>query len=265
MTARPVPGPSGRPPQDGVHFIAHPVGVARAYEQLAAQLRDRIIAGELKEGDRLPSELEIGRAARVGRSTVREALRVLEQAGFVERTSPRILVARLPPRDAPVGDDGTRALRRSDVTFDDLHEALLAIDPALTRLATERAEGSDVARLEAHLEAQEKVLGDPMTWSRLDDEFHGRIAEISANTPLMLARGPISALLLPTMWRFVRDERMTRAAFTYHQRMVEEIRAGDPEAAAFMTRKHINDFRRAWERSGLDVHQKIGELEGMGG
>jgi DNA-binding FadR family transcriptional regulator len=64
------------------------------------------------------------------------------------------------------------------------------------------------------------------------------------------------------MWRFVVHERMTRAAFTYHQRIVEEIRAKDPEAAAFMTRKHINDFRRAWENSGLDPHQTIGALDG---
>jgi GntR family transcriptional repressor for pyruvate dehydrogenase complex len=249
---------------DDAHSIAHPIAIARAYEQLAAQIRARILAGQLQEGDRLPSELAIGREARVGRSTVREALRVLEQAGFVERVSPRVLVARRPPPEAPGGDEATQALRRSDVTFDDLHEALLALDPALTRLATEHANESDIARLEAHLEAQEKVLGDPRTWSRLDDEFHVGIAEISGNMPLVLARRPISAVLLPTMWRFVRDERMTRAAFTYHERMVEEIRAGDPEAAAFMTQKHINDFRRAWERAGLDVHQKIGELDGSG-
>ena len=62
------------------------------------------------------------------------------------------------------------------------------------------------------------------------------------------------------MWRLVRDERMTRAAFTFHERIVEQMRAHDPEAAAFMTRKHINDFRRAWVRAGLDVDMSIGGL-----
>ena len=105
------------------------------------------------------------------------------------------------------------------------------------------------------------MLGEPETWSRLDDEFHVTIAEMSRNAPLFLARRPVSALLLPTMWRFVRDERMTRAAFTFHERIVEQMRGRDPEAAAFMTRKHIDDFRRAWEHAGLDVHQSIGEVE----
>ena len=139
--------------------------------------------------------------------------------------------------------------------------ALLALDPALTRLATEKADAAQLERLERHLKEQERVLTQPETWSRLDDEFHLMIAEIAGNVPLLLARRPLSAILLPTMWRFVRDERMTRAAFTFHERIVEQMRARDPEAAAFMTRKHINDFRRAWVRAGLDVDMPIGGLD----
>lgn len=242
-------------------FVTRPIAVARAYEQLAGQIRARIVAGELKEGDRLPSEIALGQEARVSRSTVREALRVLEEAGFVERTSPRVLVVRQPHGDEPALREATKALRHSNVEFDELIEALLTLDPALTRLASQRVDREQIAALEAHLAEQEKVLDQPETWSRLDDEFHVMIAEMSGNAPLVLARKPISALLLPTMWRFVRDERMTRAAFTFHERIVEQIRARDPEAAAFMTRKHINDFRRAWERAGLDVHQTVGALE----
>ena len=234
---------------------------SRAYEQLAGRIRGRILAGEIAPGARLPSELALAREAAVSRSTVREALRVLEETGFVERPSPRILVARRPAGDEPALREATRVLRHSNVTFDDLHEALLALDPALTRLATERADDAEIERLERHLEAQEKVLGEPETWSRLDDEFHLMIGEIAGNVPLLLARRSLSAVLLPTMWRFVRDERMTRAAFTFHERMVEQMRAHDPEAAAFMTRKHINDFRSAWVHAGLDVGLPIGALE----
>lgn len=246
---------------EDAHFIARPVSISRAYEQLAGQIRARILAGELAEGDRLPSELAIARDAKVSRSTVREALRLLEEAGFVERTSPRILVVRRAHGEEPALREVTRALRRSNVTFDDIHEALLALDPALTRLATRRAGEDDLERLERHLAEQERVLALPETWSRLDDEFHVMIAELSGNVPLVLARRPLSDVLLPVMWRFVRSERMTRAAFTFHERIVEQMRARDPEAAEFMTRKHINDFRRAWEHAGLDVHLPVGQLD----
>ena len=242
-------------------FTARPISISRAYEQLAGQIRARILAGEIADGDRLPSELTLAREAQVSRGTVREALRLLEEAGFVERASPRILVARHPRGEEPALREATRALRQSDVTFDDLHEALLALDPALTRLATEKADPEQIERLERHLQEQERVLTQPETWSRLDDEFHLMIAEIAGNVPLLLARRPLSSVLLPTMWRFVRDERMTRAAFTFHERMVEQMRAHDPEAAAFMTRKHINDFRRAWVRAGLDGDMPVGGLD----
>ena len=242
-------------------FVARPISISRAYEQLAGQIRGRILAGELSEGDRLPSELALARDAGVSRGTVREALRLLEEAGFVERASPRILVVRHPRGEEPAVREVVRALKQSEITFDDVHEALLALDPPLTRLATEKADAAQLERLERHLEEQERVLSQPETWSRLDDEFHLMIAEIAGNAPLLLARRPLSSILLPTMWRFVRDERMTRAAFTFHERIVEQMRAHDPEAAAFMTRKHINDFRRAWVRAGLDVAMPIGGLD----
>ena len=86
---------------EDAHFIARPISISRAYEQLAGQIRARILAGELAEGERLPSELALARDAQVSRGTVREALRLLEEAGFVERTSPRILVVRHPRGDEP--------------------------------------------------------------------------------------------------------------------------------------------------------------------
>jgi DNA-binding FadR family transcriptional regulator len=245
---------------EGAHFTARPVSISRAYEQLAGQIRSRILAGELAEGDRLPFELAIARDAKVSRGTVREALRLLEEAGFVERASPRILVVSRPQGQEPALFETTRALRRGPVSFDDLIEALLAIDPALTRLATERATDAQIEQLERALEEQERVLALPETWSRLDDEFHLAIAELAGNLPLLLARRPLSGVLLPTMLSFVRSERMTQAAFTFHRRMVEQMHARDAEAAAFMTRKHIKDFRRAWVSAGLDVDMSLSGL-----
>lgn len=242
---------------------AYPVSSLRAYEQVAAHIRGRIVSGDLREGERLPSELEIGRDAQVSRSTVREALRVLEEAGFVERASPRILTVRRAGPLEPAVREATRELRMSNVTFADLHEALLTLDPALSRRAAERAQPADIALLDENLAAQKAALGHPAAWSQLDEDFHVSIAHISGNTPLMLARRPISVLALPTMWHFVRTERMTTAAYVYHQRIMEEIRAGDGEGAAFMTRRHVNDFRAAWEHAGLDPEQRIGAFDGV--
>jgi GntR family transcriptional regulator, transcriptional repressor for pyruvate dehydrogenase complex len=87
---------------------------------------------------------------------------------------------------------------------------------------------------------------------------------VSANPALIIAREPITQLLLPTLHRFMDSRSMTEHATRYHRRIVGEIEAGDPDTAASVTRRHINDFRTAWEKRGLDFHQEILELDSFG-
>jgi GntR family transcriptional regulator, transcriptional repressor for pyruvate dehydrogenase complex len=239
--------------------IVTTVKVARAYEQLAALLRERITSGLLREGDRLPSETTLAKQAGVSRSTVREAFRTLEQAGLIERSSPRVMVVAR-RTDDPVFRELRHELRRRNVTFHHLHEALLTLEPELTRLAAMRADASDVEALWRFVAAQESNLDHFQEWSRLDVEFHLAIAEVSANPALIIAREPITQLLLPLLHRFMDSTSMTEHATRYHQRIVTEIEAGDPDTAAAVTRRHVNDFRTAWENRGLDFHQEIAKL-----
>jgi GntR family transcriptional repressor for pyruvate dehydrogenase complex len=232
---------------------------ARAYEQLAEVLRGRILTGELQVGDRLPSEAALAAEAGVSRSTVREALRILQEAGLVRRASPRIMVV----ADA-AGESGfpdlRKALRRHNITFHDLHEAMMTLDPEIARLAAIRADSADLERLQEALESQARQLDDLPAWSRLDLEFHTMLTEISANPALMIAREPVSQLLLPALYRFMDTREMAEHATRYHRRIVEEIAIRDPDTAAAVMRRHINDWRTAWEKRGLNLHQEILEL-----
>lgn len=242
--------------------IVSRVKVARAYEQLADVLRERITSGDLREGHRLPSESALAQQAGVSRSTVREALRTLEQAGLIQRASPRIMiVAGL--NDDPPFRELRHELRRRNVTFHHLHEALVTLDPELTRLAALRADASDLQALRDLISAQQEHLAHFKEWSRLDVEFHLAIAEMSANPALVIARQPITQLLLPTLHRFMDSVEMTAHATRYHERIVDELEARDPDTAAAVTRRHINDFRTAWEKRGLDFHQEIMDLDGV--
>ena len=56
----------------------------RAYEQVADAIRDQILTGDLKPGDRLPSERELAAQFGVGRPTVREALKSIEEQRLVD-------------------------------------------------------------------------------------------------------------------------------------------------------------------------------------
>jgi DNA-binding FadR family transcriptional regulator len=242
--------------------IVSRVRVARAYEQLADRLRERITSGDLREGDRLPSETALAEQAGVSRSTVREALRKLEEAGLIRRSSPRVMVV-AGLNDDPPFRELRHELRRRNVTFHHLHEALVTLDPELARLAALRADASDVKALRAMIASQREHLAHFKEWSRLDVEFHLAIAELGANPALILAREPITQLLLPTLHRFMDSTEMTEHATRYHERIADEIEAGDADTAASVTRRHVNDFRTAWEKRGLDFHQEIMELDGV--
>jgi GntR family transcriptional regulator, transcriptional repressor for pyruvate dehydrogenase complex len=240
-------------------FVPAPVRVTPAYEKLAGVMRERIMAGELKPGDRVPSEVRLADEAGVSRSTVREALRMLEEAGFVERASPRIMLVRRDTGEAK-HHELLRALRRRNVTFHHLYETLRVIEPELSRLAALRGRREDLEALRRNLAEQEESLDDFLAWNRLDEDFHLAIGRASGNRTMITARAPVTQLLLPTSDRFVDSRRKTAAATEFHRRILATISDGDGEAAAIVTRRHIDDFRRAWEAGGLDFHFQIGAL-----
>jgi DNA-binding FadR family transcriptional regulator len=238
---------------------APPQRSGRAYEELASRIRQSILAGELAEGARLPSEVVLARDHGVSRSTVREALRLLQESGYLARISPKILVVRVHTEE-PAFRAMNHALRRRTVTFAALHESLMLLEPALAQHAAERRDADDLAALQSILQRQYTHLNDFAMWCRLDEEFHVSIAEASANAPLVLARATLGRLLVPTVAQFVRDERASHAATEFHERIFDQINAGDGELAGVIARRHVEDFHEAWERSGLGYHRDISGL-----
>jgi GntR family transcriptional repressor for pyruvate dehydrogenase complex len=192
---------------------------------------------------------------------VREALRILQEAHLIERASPRVMVVRR-RGDAPSYRDSVRELHRRKVSFRDLHEALLALEPELSRLAAARADEGGVARLHAIVAEQERHLADFGGWSRLDEELHLAIAELSANPALIIARAPLTQVLLPAVTFFMTSTALAEHATRHHRRIVAEIEAREPELAAVVTRRHVDDFRIAWEKAGLDVDREVADLGG---
>lgn len=229
-----------------------------AYQRLAEQIREQVERGELVPGARLPSEAQLAKDADVSRSTVREALRMLQESGFVQRVSPRIMVVN-GQDDELTQMHVTRALHRHNLTFARLHEALSVLEPELSRLAAERATSADIEQLERNLAAQERALAKFDVWNRLDQEFHLTIAEMSDNAALILARAPVTQILMPAINRFVTTEIATRAGLSWHWRILDQIARHDGEAAALMTRRHVDDFRAAWVKAGYDLEQSFGD------
>jgi len=212
-------------------------GTTKTHELVAAQLRDRILSGELAPGDRLPSEDDLTAETGVARTTLREALRVLESQGLITIRRGRgggPVVTH--PDLTPAASALTISLQLQQTTFADLDAARRVIEPhiaaqlarrhtkaemkALTRavdLADEAAEGGDVTRF---LEA---VVG-----------VHETLIECSGNKTL----ATISRLLHELVQSFyqgsapVIDRRSMRGAVRSYRKLLRLIEAGDADTAA---------------------------------
>ena len=210
------------------------VKVTPAYKAVSSVIEQRIVQGSLKPGVQLPTEQDLAQQFGVNRSTVREAIRQLEQEGLVERHASKRLHVTMPgvydaaPRAA-------RALLLHQVTFEELWQVALVLEPQAARLAAVAASPADVAELNDavdQLAAHYKAEGSILSHAELDIEFHALIARISGNRALMLAREPINLLYRPSLIRLQQAlPQMERRNLDAHKRIVKAIAAGDTDLA----------------------------------
>jgi DNA-binding FadR family transcriptional regulator len=114
----------------------------KGFEKVFAFLRDRLLAGSLKPGDRLVSERDLAIQLGVGRPLVREALRALTMLGIVEIRD-RIGTVVTRPDVSVLNDFFTFALAQQADMPDDVMQARVAIECQAIRLACERADIAD--------------------------------------------------------------------------------------------------------------------------
>src|SRR5690348_5010526 len=217
-----------------------PIRMEPAYRKVATALLDRITDRTLNEGERLPPEMELARQFGVHRGTVREALRELESNGVLkrERGSKLMMVTR--PARGTVAAGVSRALALHDVTYQDVWEALTALEPPIAAAAARNRRAVDLARLEAISALEVSVEQTP--------EFFRAVGEASHNGVFMLAHEPLLQMLAPALATLIEKvpQAATRIA-TAQKRIATAIRDKDPVQAQEWMAKHVRDFRRGFE------------------
>ncbi|MDC7987319.1 GntR family transcriptional regulator, partial [Rhodoplanes sp. TEM] len=197
------------------------VSLSRQIEQHLERL---IVQGTLKSGQRL-SEPDIAKRFHTSRSPVREALRRLEQVG---------LVVIEPRRGASV-----KAPNERDIA--DMLAIREALEGMAARLAAERAEPEDIARLES-CAADPAVTDAEPTLALV--EFHDALAQAAKNPALQtMLRGSLNLFRMVRMRPADHHARKARAA-DEHAAILAAIVARDPDAAEEAARRHIRTMRK---------------------
>ncbi|HET9286150.1 MAG TPA: FCD domain-containing protein [Gaiella sp.] len=230
--------------------------VRKAYEQVADQLRELIVRGELQPGDRLPVESTLARDFGVSRATVREALRLLTAQSLVrtEKGAAGGSYVTLPTAatisSLVHANVGLLAETRT-VTLEELLEARELVEVPAARLAARRRNPEDLERLRS------TVPGDAVDLSTLEEfahnaEFHSCLLGASHNTLLVVSAQPIFSVLQTHLARSALGRRFHRSIHEHHHRILAAVDAGDADLAAAEMHDHLAFLRpyyeKAWKR-----------------
>jgi DNA-binding FadR family transcriptional regulator len=225
-----------------------------AYRQIANVIEQRIVARSLRTGDPLPSEMDLARQFGVNRSTIREAIRELETHGLLGRVrgEKRLRVTR--PEPQRVSSGVSRALALHDVTFLELWEAMMAIEPVAAQYAAARRTPAQLqALVRAGARFKREVADTAAAVSAVVD-FCTAVAAASGNQVLELSQAPLNLLLAPALTRMIDRVPQARARIQAAQaRIADAIKLRRSEQARTWMEKHIRDFKRGYELESIQT------------
>jgi DNA-binding FadR family transcriptional regulator len=218
-----------------------PVDAARGSAWIADQLRQAIVEGTYKYGQKLPAERQLAEAFNASRTTVRLALDRLETDKLVARRigSGTFVSYRQP------GETDDIAEITSPV---ELIEARLAIEPYMTRLAVLNASAKDLEKLFEACDMAEAAGNDPEHFTEWDTQFHIRIAEASHNPLMLWIYRRVNEIRAHDQWAAMRDKILTQQRIAdynrQHRALAEAIASRDVEGAVAMVTSHLHYARR---------------------
>ncbi|WP_037173367.1 FadR/GntR family transcriptional regulator [Rhodococcoides fascians] len=233
--------------------------VPKASDVLANDLRERILRGEYPSGTALPPERELVTQTRMSRTTVREALRILEVQGLVVIKTGRSGGAFVQqPGGDSVASSVSLLIRGQQLRLTALLETREAIEPACASLAAKYRTDEDLAGLDA----ANKVVGDPdlplEAFLRANVDWHVGVATASHNELLTGFMSALSkAIYSSTENKAFVDDAVRATTFRAHKSITDAIRAGDSAAAVRRMSKHVHGYAEAVvqveERTEIDL------------
>ena len=225
-----------------------PIPSRRITHQVQDQLRELILSGAFRPGERLPSERDLMEALGVSRTAIREGLRGLEALGLVTiRHGSGVYVADTLPSEA---EPGLGQMEVGSSAAQDLIEVRLIVEPEISALAALRATAEDLDRLRHDVETFRAQLGSvrrPPT----DLRFHVDLCKATHNAPLLtivqwVVQFYAKSGQIPVL-KDVEDHEQIRLA----------VASRDPDAAREAMRAHLEWVRECLrEATGPDHHAR---------
>lgn len=231
-----------------------PLDRRKVYEQVAEQLLAQIGNRELRPGDPLPSERELTESFAVGRSSVREALRMLESQGVIASENGGTFVVANAAQ--PLNSSLRLVFALDDRTgVHDLFELRRIIDCEGAALAAERHTPAHLAALDAATDEMAAALagqGRDERFIEADLQFHLGIAEATGNRLLLHSVQAVRDVVAQALLSVVHVPHSPESAIVEHRAVRNAIASGDAAAARDAMWKHLDRVERDAEKGVMN-------------
>ncbi len=221
-----------------------PIKRLTATEEVSRRLIGLINSGHLKPGDRLPPERTLAAQLQVGRTTIREALKLLTLSGLLEaRRGSGTFVRENYLNFIAHQVHWPTLLRARDVDL--IFEVREALEVQTARLAAERATPEEVEAIAVYRKLLELGARDVQRETEVDIEFHRAIAVAAHNDLLVELMFSLEDLLREYIALSNTMTDNVKSTVREHEAVFEAIRSRDPEAAASAMATHL-ELSRTW-------------------
>lgn len=226
--------------------MATPKAPKPGASDIATLLTREITKGNIGFGDRLPPERQMADSHGVARGTIRSALNLLADRGMVEiRAGSGTYVIFRPDDSPPAALENANPLELMDVRF--------ALEPHTCRLAVLHGRRADFDRLEELCDEMEQSGDNAVRFSAADTEFHRTLAKCTRNGLLAWIIDQITQVRNQDEWMRMRQLTLnTEIIARYndqHRRMLDALRAREPEKAAGLMKDHLETARLSLTRA----------------
>jgi len=219
-------------------------------DEAIAQIKEMIVSGALKPGDRLPKENELAEQLGLSRSSLREAVRALSLIRVLDvRQGDGTYVSTLEPGLLLEAMKFVLDLHHDDTVLA-IIEARRIIEPIVTGMAAARITDDGILELRTLLASVTNASSD-VEFLAMDLEFHARIAGHCGNTILCSILSGVSA---PTtrarIWRLITQENALERTLWEHRMICDALEARRPDLAQAWATTHILGVEE-WLRRAL--------------
>jgi GntR family transcriptional regulator, transcriptional repressor for pyruvate dehydrogenase complex len=227
--------------------LFEPIARQKTYEIVAERLFGLISSRHLGPGDVLPSERELVELYGVGRSSIREALRMLESKGVIKSGgNGSFAVAEF--RNA-LNHSLDFLLSVDEADYGELFEVRRILEGEAAALAASRRTEEDLTRIEEGIAGMEQGLGSEEGFITADLRFHLTIAEASGNRLIAHLMDAIRTLLQRSLSSAYHIPGSPEGAIVLHRLILEAITARRPEEARQRMQEHVSRVERDITRS----------------